>query len=65
LVEEFKKDDLVLVKNRASGSLESKLVGPFKFVGYKDRDKYAVWLENDSGDVFDCAVTHLVPLREH
>ena len=37
----YKEGDLVLLKNRATGSLMSKLVGPFIFVKYKDPDGYA------------------------
>ena len=52
--------DVVLMKNRASGSLESKFVGPFEFVRYKDKDEYAVILRDTVGREFDCAVTHIV-----
>ena len=52
----------MLVKNRKSGSLESKLVGPFEFVRYKDFDKYAVILRDDDGHEFDCSSSHLMPL---
>ncbi len=52
----------MLVKNRSSGSLETPLVGPFRFVCYKDRDRYACILENDDGSSFDCSVSHVVPV---
>lgn len=61
-MDELSPGDLVLVKNRRSGSLESKLVGPFEFVRYKDYDKYAVVLRDDDGREFDCAASHLVPV---
>lgn len=54
--------DLVLVKNRESGSLETPLVGPFRFIMYKDFDKYACILETDEGNTFDCSVSHIVPV---
>ena len=37
-------------------------MGPFKFVRYKDVDKYACILENDDGTTFDCSVSHVVPI---
>lgn len=46
---EFYPGDLVLIKNRVSGSLETKLVGPYTFVRYKDLDGYSCILENDDG----------------
>ena len=59
---EYKQGDLVLVKNRKPGVLEPYMVGPYKFVRYKDRDKYACILEDDYGKEFDCSVSHIVPL---
>ena len=38
---EYVEGDMVLIKNRVSGSLASNLVGPFKFIKYKDFDGYA------------------------
>ena len=46
----------MLVKNRASGSLESSLTGPYTFVKYKDFDGYACVLKDDNGKEFDCSV---------
>ena len=48
-VQVFEEGDLVLIKNRSSGALASKLVGPYRFVHYKDVDKYACILEDDEG----------------
>lgn len=59
---ELSDGDVVMMKNRASGSLESKFVGPFEFVRYKDEGKYAVILRDATGREFDCAVTHIVPV---
>jgi hypothetical protein len=46
---EFYPGDMVLLRNRASGSLEAKLIGPFTFVRFKDKDGYASILENEDG----------------
>lgn len=46
---EFRRGDEVLVKNRAAGVLESKFVGPFWFIRYKDFDGYACILETADG----------------
>lgn len=46
---EFYPGDMVLIKNRASGSLEPKLIGPYTFVRFKDMDGYASVLENEDG----------------
>ena len=61
---DFIAGELVLVKNRASGTFETPLIGPFEFVRYKDKDCYAAILEDDTGRQFDCSVTHLVPVEE-
>ncbi len=53
---EFVEGDMVLIKNREAGSLASNLVGPFKFVRYKDFDGYACILCDDDGREFDCSV---------
>ena len=45
----FQNGDKVLVKNRASGSLEPRFVGPYVFVDYKDTDGYASILEDENG----------------
>ncbi len=50
------------MKNRAQGSLETKLIGPYTFVRYKDMDGYSCILENEDGKQFDCSVSHLVPI---
>ena len=63
-VGEFEVGQLVLMKNRASGVFEAPLVGPYEFVDYKDKDKYAAWLKDGDGKVFDCAVSHLVPMYD-
>ena len=46
----------MLVKNRASGSLESLLKGPYIFVKYKDFDGYACILRDENDHEFDCSV---------
>ena len=46
---DFIAGELVLVKNRASGTFETPLIGPFEFVRYKDKDCYAAILEDDTG----------------
>ena len=51
---------MVLVKNRKPGVLETKLVGPYEYVRYKDRDKYACVLKDENGREFDCSVSHIV-----
>ncbi len=51
------------MKNRASGSLESGLTGPYTFVKYKDFDGYACILCDENGKEFDCSVQHLVPIE--
>ena len=52
----------MLVKNSASGVLESKFVGPYWFLKYKDREGYACILETEDGMYFDCSVKHVVPV---
>ena len=59
---EFRRGDEVLVKNRAEGALESKFIGPYWFVKYKDFDGYACILETEDGIQFDCSVKHVVPV---
>jgi hypothetical protein len=59
----YEEGDLVLIKSRSSGSLVSKLMGQFKFVKYKDFDRYACILKDDNGKEFDCSVQHLVKVR--
>lgn len=59
---ELQQGDLVLVKNRSAGSLETPLVGPFRFLRYKDADRYACILENEDGTYFDCSMAHVVPV---
>ena len=61
---ELEQGDLVLVKNRSSGSLETPLVGPFRFLRYKDRDRYACILEYEDGTYFDCSMSHVVPVDQ-
>lgn len=39
----------MLVKNRASGALESALVGPYIFIRFKDFEGYACILEDEDG----------------
>lgn len=51
---------MVLIKNRAAGSLEPRLVGPFTFIQYKDRDKYVSILETAEGKQFDCSTSQVV-----
>lgn len=51
----FDAGDEVLVKNRAAGSLESPLTGPYVFVRYKDFDGYACILRDENGKEFDCS----------
>ena len=53
---EYVEGDMVLIKNREAGSLASKLVGPFKFVKYKDFDDYACILCDENDREFDCSV---------
>lgn len=52
----YQEGDKVLIKNRRTGSLSSKLVGPFLFVRYKDFDCYACILKDGNGKEFDCSV---------
>ena len=40
----------MLVKNRDKGVLQTKFVGPFYFVCYKDFDGYSCILEDDDGN---------------
>ena len=63
-VEEIADGTLVMMKNRMAGVFDPPLVGPFEFVGYKDEDKYACWLKDDQGAIFDCAASHVVPMVE-
>lgn len=60
----YQPGDLVLVKNRAHGSLEPKLVGPYEFVKYKDYEGYACILRDEDGKEFDCSVAHLVLVEQ-
>ena len=55
--------DKVLVKNRKPGVLETKFVGPYLFVRYKDRDKYPCILRDEMRREFDCNISHLVKLK--
>lgn len=59
-MDEFVPGDLVLVKNRAVGVFEPMLLGPYEVVRYKDKDKYVVELMDNDGNVWDCAVSHVV-----
>ena len=38
-------------------------MGPFRFLMYKDYDKYAFVLETEEGTTFDCSVSHIVPVN--
>ena len=62
---ELQFGDQVLIKNRAAGSLQSRLVGPFTFVRYKDRDGYSCILEDEDGRHFDCATSHICLVEDH
>jgi hypothetical protein len=35
---------------------ETPLVGPYEFMGYKDKTEYAAWLKDGNGNVFDVSV---------
>lgn len=52
----YNEGDMVLIKNRVDGSLASNLIGPFKFVRYKDFDRYSCILCDGEGREFDCSV---------
>ena len=42
-----------------------RLVGPFTFIRYKDRDGYACILETEDGKQFDCATSHVCLVEDH
>ena len=39
---------------------EPPLLGPYEVVRYKDKDKYVVVLQDDMGQQWDCAASHVV-----
>lgn len=42
-----------------------RLVGPFTFIRYKDRDGYSCILETEDGKQFDCATSHVCLVEDH
>ena len=53
-----------MMRNRSSGVFDPPLIGPFEFIAYKDPDRYACWLQDEHGIMFDCSVAHITPFVE-
>ena len=62
LLGDFHEGQLVIVKNRVSRVFDLPFVGPMKFIKYKNDTKTAAIVEDASGHMFDCSVSHLLPL---
>lgn len=61
LLSEFKEGDLVMMKSRTNLVLELPMLGPFKFVRYRNAAKNSACIVDADGNELTCSVSHLLP----
>lgn len=61
LLGEFEEGQLVLVRNYEVGVFHMPLLGPFRFLRYKNAFKYVAVLQDGDFQEFEMSIAHVVP----
>ena len=59
----FQPGDWVLLKQKRPGKMQSKALGPYRFLGYKNQYGLVAEIETVAGKKVECSVANLLPLR--